>query len=238
MTPAIQKWAKWFEENAGDAYDEMPHWFDFSDCVNNPAIVYPIDWLPHYRPPFHDTAAVCNYVHNGIRKESLLLLSGSDPEEGIGFALACSIGGGKVKKYAPGWYALRNGELHINPECADDKFSMHSADISMALTAIFYRTLAESRKTAYLPIVEKPFTDQRNVEKNRPLKYTWHTLVVGAEAILREDRGGVHASPRQHDRRGHQRRLRSGKVVWVKPCKVGSAAQGAVFKDYAVRTLQ
>lgn len=31
---------------------------------------------------------------------------------------------------------------------------------------------------------------------------------------------GTHASPRPHDRRGHQRRLSSGKVTWVRDCRV------------------
>lgn len=34
--------------------------------------------------------------------------------------------------------------------------------------------------------------------------------------------------------RGHWRIHPSGKKVWVKECKVGNAAHGAVFKDYKI----
>jgi hypothetical protein len=110
--------------------------------------------------------------------------------------------------------------------------------MGLRLIALFYKCLAESRQTAHLAVVEKTFLNQRRIEKGKPPKYTWHTLVVGFEAVVRENRGGSHASPRHHDRRGHQRRLRNGKTVWVKACKVGDPSKGAVFKDYAVRTLQ
>ena len=33
---------------------------------------------------------------------------------------------------------------------------------------------------------------------------------------------GMHASPIAHDRRGHRRRLRSGRTVWVRSCHVGT----------------
>ncbi len=50
-----------------------------------------------------------------------------------------------------------------------------------------------------------------------------------------EGKGATHASPRLHDRRGHLRRLASGKNVWVKSCKVGDASKGAIFHDYAIK---
>ena len=37
---------------------------------------------------------------------------------------------------------------------------------------------------------------------------------------------------REHGRRGHERHLKSGKVVWVRDCKVGSSRLGKVVKDY------
>lgn len=45
-------------------------------------------------------------------------------------------------------------------------------------------------------------------------------------------RGGTHASPAEHLRRGHHRRLKSGRVVFVRSCIVGSRANGIVAKDY------
>lgn len=48
-----------------------------------------------------------------------------------------------------------------------------------------------------------------------------------------ETGGGSHASPRLHYRRGHIRRLQSGKKTWVRPHMVGDAAKGHIVKDYA-----
>lgn len=45
---------------------------------------------------------------------------------------------------------------------------------------------------------------------------------------------GTHASPRQHLRRGHIRRLESGNI-WVNSCVVGSHEEGVIKKDYRVK---
>lgn len=46
--------------------------------------------------------------------------------------------------------------------------------------------------------------------------------------------GGSHASPRVHIRRGHARRLVSGKYTWVQACVVGNKKAGMIHKDYAL----
>jgi hypothetical protein len=47
-----------------------------------------------------------------------------------------------------------------------------------------------------------------------------------------ESLGGSHASPRQHWRRGHVRRLPSGNTTWVSSCVVGDPTNGVIVKDY------
>jgi hypothetical protein len=47
------------------------------------------------------------------------------------------------------------------------------------------------------------------------------------------DGGGSHASPRQHLRRGHIRRLESGNI-WVNSCVVGDPTKGSINKQYSV----
>jgi hypothetical protein len=62
-----------------------------------------------------------------------------------------------------------------------------------------------------------------------------HTLVVHVNS----NRAGIgsvtggHASPRQHLRRGHIRRLPGGNI-WVQSCVVGDAAKGFLRKDYRI----
>lgn len=66
------------------------------------------------------------------------------------------------------------------------------------------------------------------------LKLKRRTVIIEPSQAKAHPTGGTHASPRLHDRRGHLRRLRGGKNVWVRPCKVGDASLGAVFHDYEV----
>lgn len=55
------------------------------------------------------------------------------------------------------------------------------------------------------------------------------TRQIAATAALR---GGTHASPRWHIRRGHWRTLANGRRVFVRECEVGDQTRGAVVKDY------
>lgn len=66
--------------------------------------------------------------------------------------------------------------------------------------------------------------------------FDYHVLMIrpGAEHATSEDKGGTHASPRTHLRRGHIRRLAWGPRVWVNSCVVNPSAIGTVNKDYRV----
>ena len=78
-------------------------------------------------------------------------------------------------------------------------------------------------------------TNKRRAAKGKaPLIYDWHTVVIEPAKPSGECLGGTHASPRQHERRGHWRTCANGKRVWVRHCTVGDASRGTVFKDYKV----
>ena len=76
---------------------------------------------------------------------------------------------------------------------------------------------------------------KRAAKGKPPLQYDWHTVTVEPPKPKGESKGGTHASPRLHDRRGHWRTYPSGKKGWVKACKVGDGSKGAVFKDYKIK---
>jgi hypothetical protein len=88
---------------------------------------------------------------------------------------------------------------------------------------------------SYKPIMRDTFTNRRKVAQKKMPLYDWTTVVIEPTKNKSESKGGTHASPRLHDRRGHLRRLRSGKNVWVKPCKVGDASKGTIFHDYTFK---
>jgi hypothetical protein len=56
------------------------------------------------------------------------------------------------------------------------------------------------------------------------------TRIAAALAL----RGGTHAPPRWHVRRGHWRTVSNGQRVFVRECEVGDQARGGVVKDYRI----
>ena len=60
------------------------------------------------------------------------------------------------------------------------------------------------------------------------------TIEAGKSTQSSQSHGGTHASPRQHLRRGHIRRL-ADKNIWVNSCVVGKAETGVIEKQYHVR---
>lgn len=93
----------------------------------------------------------------------------------------------------------------------------------------------QSESSAYQPTVPNTFINKKRLKKGKLPLFDWHTVTIERSSAQRAPAGGTHASPRLHDRRGHWRKHPTGKRVWVKPCKVGDARLGIVFKDYLVQ---
>lgn len=75
-------------------------------------------------------------------------------------------------------------------------------------------------------------SNERRKKKGKQPFFTYHTLLVDQhERQSSEYKGGNHASPRVHLRRGHIRRL-PDKNVWVNATVVGNKSAGMVHKDY------
>ena len=72
----------------------------------------------------------------------------------------------------------------------------------------------------------------RQKRRRPPIPSTWNvrlpdSWITGIAPAKRrsgptERRGGHHRSPTPHDRRGHSRRLPTGRMVWVRPTRVGA----------------
>lgn len=56
-----------------------------------------------------------------------------------------------------------------------------------------------------------------------------------ADSFRKQETGRTHASPKQHERRGHWRKYPSGKTGWVNACTVGDPCKGMIVKDYEVK---
>lgn len=77
---------------------------------------------------------------------------------------------------------------------------------------------------------------QKAREGKLPL-FSYRVVMLDGLVKPRMDRGGTHASPAMHWRRGHLRNL-SDKMVPVAPCVVGSPENGIVEKDYDARGIR
>ena len=83
--------------------------------------------------------------------------------------------------------------------------------------------------------VADPAKAHKRLNQGKPAGFEWKEVVITPKVIeVQPYQGGTHASPRQHERRGHWRHLRTGKRVWVKNCLVGDPARGIIKHDYRV----
>lgn len=108
---------------------------------------------------------------------------------------------------------------------------------AMAIVSTFLRGL-QKPSTAYVPEPRKSLINSKRRAKGLgPVLFDWHTVTIEPAKPKTDSKGGTHASPRLHDRRGHWRTYPSGKRGWVRDCKVGDASKGAVFKDYRIAAI-
>jgi len=76
--------------------------------------------------------------------------------------------------------------------------------------------------------------NKQRVAKGREPFDSYKVLVIPGEHSSDGGGAGTHASPRLHLRRGHLRRLESGRVTWVRHSIVGDASKGLADKVYGV----
>jgi hypothetical protein len=83
-------------------------------------------------------------------------------------------------------------------------------------------------------------TNEKRIRKGKKPIFEWKVIDVTAKHVVPESSaptGRSHASPRRHIRRGHQRRLKSGKVVWINQMWVGRIEFGYIHHSYEARAL-
>ena len=80
--------------------------------------------------------------------------------------------------------------------------------------------MSTTRKKGYLGILKKELRKSERKLKDVVGRYYIETTPIESKGS--DDSTGTHKSPVQHLRRGHWRRLRSGKIVWVRPCIINA----------------
>jgi hypothetical protein len=231
MTPFIRSTMRWMLESDIDPTEMQ--WFDISGTLDQSTIDQ--NWLHEYRPPFER----CMVVWQGRSAnhevyEFLMTVVGMDPEEGIVLSVHKGAHGQMPQKMPLLVYVLDEGLIRYGPVEEGDTIPEKDAQMVLAMVGNWYRVLSQ-RCSSYKPVVRNTFTNRRKIAQGKVPTYDWTMVYIEPSKPRSESKGGTHASPRQHDRRGHLRRLRSGKNVWVRPCKVGDPTKGVVWHGYAIR---
>lgn len=220
MTPLIAEMVKL----TPDA--ELYHWFDVGHI--EPGQMVNLDVVNDTPLPYARCAVV---GHDGPAKWLLVLRQKSDAVAVIGWLLHA----GHYDRHPPFTYVRTAQGLGVFGLDEEIKATDESVRGVLAAVGAWLQALAPGQ-AAYLPQPRKSLINSKRAAKGLgPVLFDWHTVTIEPPKPKAQSQGGTHASPRLHDRRGHWRRYPSGKVGWVRECKVGNPAKGAVFKDYRIK---
>ena len=231
-TPLIRETIAWATTSGMDPTELQ--WFDISGLTAAQMDVK-VDVLMNCRPPF----AKCMVASRGPSKshasyDILMVVVGDDPHEGIVVNVWKGPTGVMPRTLPTMLYTIECDKIMYGATEESDPISDDEARMVLGVIAKWYHSMMATQ-TAYQPFVRPTFTNQRKIAAGKQPSYDWRTVVIDGNVIKCEHKGGTHASPRLHDRRGHSRRLPDGRIVWVRPCKVGDASRGTVFHDYQVK---
>lgn len=234
MTPLVRETMKWMfheEVNAIDEALEM-HWFDIS-ALPKPETI-DVQQLTEFRPPFEKNMVLWRGMSSKGPFDTMMIVVGTNPEEGIVISTWLGPVGKKPQSIPQLVYVIDGNQIRWGSSDENEPIDEEHANSVLSFVGAWYRSMSIGCQ-AYRPEVRQTFTNRRKISQGKKPSYEWRTVFIEPAKTKSESKGGTHASPRLHDRRGHLRRLRTGKNVWVRACKVGNAANGTVFHDYEVR---
>ncbi len=209
-------------------------WFDMTGAFSDSQRA-DLDPVMTHRPPFDK----CFVVWQGKTKshpnyEVLMMVAGEDPEEGIAIAMWKGPSGTLLKPMPAMFYFIEDDNIRYGSADEKNPVDKEIAELMLAQLGAWYGAM-DRRIEAYVPSVRDTFTNRRKIQQGKLPTYDWTTVWIEPAKPRAEDKGGTHASPRLHERRGHLRRLKTGKNVWVKAHKVGDVTKGTIFHDYAIK---
>lgn len=200
-------------------------WFDIGDLPR-----YDFNWsaLPSQRLPYPH----CAIVGKDSRGDAFLVLAEQGDETTILLMAWAFLPDRYISTQI---FALEAGEngCQFAPVEGEGEITREQAAGIVGILAEF---LAKANPIGYSAEPRpKSLTNKARAAKGKPpIVYDWHTVEIAPPSPKTEPQGGTHASPRQHDRRGHWRTLPNGNRVWVRNCVVGDPTKGRVWKDYRV----
>ncbi|MDD3965322.1 MAG: hypothetical protein PHD99_04740 [Candidatus Moranbacteria bacterium] len=224
MTPLIKEFVQ-----LTDQPDQMM-WFDIGHAPDS-TFDFEVDGEHLTNLPFQ-RMAVCG-LDAGGRKFMLALWAGDGHVSVAGVVLWEN---GKYEQINTFAYVDTPDGVRLLPPSNQER-QLKPDDCLAVMSVVGYMLDSlDAGGTAYQPTAKANSpTNKRRIANGKPaLIYDWRTVVVEPKQAKSESLGGTHASPRQHERRGHWRVTSAGRKVWVRNCTVGDASKGTVFHDYKV----
>lgn len=232
MTPLIRETIKMAFDGGIDPTEVQ--WFDLSGYVDDRTHARTQSLMTN-RPPFEKNIVVWRgktKTHESY--DTIFMVIGTDPEEGIIVSMWKGPTNRMPTKFPAMVYVVDGEMLRYGPIDDGAEMPQDLAEIMLAFCGNWLESLSQTAK-AHKPIVKPTFTNKRKIASGKMPTYDWTTVVIEPTTQRAEHQGGTHASPRLHDRRGHLRRLKTGKTCWVKAHKVGDQSKGVIFHDYKIR---
>jgi hypothetical protein len=127
------------------------------------------------------------------------------------------------------YYPKEEHQLRAASDVADEALAVMHLLIALSLDKGRHETL---------PAPEK--LNRKRAKRKKPPLFEYKVLDIVADVlsppkeVIHGREGHHHASPRMHTRRGHVRKLASGKATWIRNAIVGKPKRGEVIKQYAV----
>ncbi len=121
-----------------------------------------------------------------------------------------------------------------------DRAARDVADEALAICQLMTALALDKGRHETLPAPEK--LNRKRAKKGRVPLFEYKVLDIVADVLHQPKESshaqhrsvGHHASPRMHTRRGHVRKLASGKATWVRNAIIGKPGRGQILKQYAV----
>jgi hypothetical protein len=140
-------------------------------------------------------------------------------------------------------WRVENGEVLWEPDLLTDLMpaDLEDAEHLKRVTAIFLTPVL-----SYLVLLNRPGAEVVRVvppaklavsrqKAGKPPLFDFHRVkFTGNDRVssARDNEESDRAGPRLHMRKGHVRRLASGKEIWIRSTIVGRASAGALGKDF------
>jgi hypothetical protein len=136
-------------------------------------------------------------------------------------------------RYGEGWPGVLASVKM--PMSLEQYASIELSNINQELSVYMDFCLAMSQYETEI-VDQKPDAQAQKLRRLRGKKplYTYKVITItGKRKVSKEAKGGTHASPVTHLRRGHWRTYKSGKRGWVEAALI-NGKDGMVVKDYKV----